>query len=48
MNSLTAGCKIVLYINFFDKGHGSSSLSVACLNGAVLVRSKVWIAKGEN
>jgi hypothetical protein len=47
MSSLATGCRIVLYISFFDEGHGSSSLLVACLNGAALVRSKAWVAKGE-
>ncbi len=47
MSPLATGCKIVLYISFFNEGHGSSSLLVACLNGAALVRSKAWVAKGE-
>ena len=48
MSSLTTGSKIVFYIYFLNERHGSSSRAVACLNEAVLVRSKVWVAKGEN
>jgi hypothetical protein len=45
---LAADSKIILYIGLFDEWHGSSSRAVACLNGAVLVRSETWIAEGEN